>query len=141
MTDDRIVTDGGEPTPEPPKDVAPWVWLIVGLGLGVGVTFLVSGSTLRAPTPGTEVASTTTADPEPGVGEVVLGFPDNLSIVVSPGAGRALEVVTWPVRGVPTFRSVALSDINVVGTPRFDSSGHFLAAMVDTGDGLLLAAG
>lgn len=141
VTDDRIVTDGGESTPEPPKNVAPWAWLIVGLGLGVGVTFLVAGSALRGPTPGTEVTSTTTADPQPGVGEVVLGFPDNLSIVVSPGAGRALEVVTWPVQGVPTFRSVALSDINTVGTPRFDSSGHFLAAMVDTGDGLLLAAG
>ncbi len=143
MTDDRIVTDGGDVVPEARKSVGPWVWLFIGLGLGVGVMFLVGGSSFRprALSPTTLNSTTTVSEATLGVGDVILGFPDNLSVVVSPGAGRALEVVTWPVQGEATFRSVALSDLNTFGTPRFDSSGHFLAAMVDSGNGLLLTVG
>lgn len=119
----------------------PWLWVLVGFGLGIGLSLLGRGEQ-DVVTPSTDSAATTTIQPrDVGLGEAVLGFPDNLNVVVSPGGGRALEVATWPVQGPPGFRSIALSDLTTVGAPRFDASGQFIAAAIRAGDDLILASG
>lgn len=149
MSDNRIVTDGSEPDSSSSwprlsgrrRVVVPWFWVLLGLGVGLGLSSLGRGAPRTISPTTVDVVATTLITRTLGLGEVILEFPDNLNVVVSRGGGRALEVVTWPIQGAPAFRSIALSDLNTVGTPRFDSSGQFLAASVQAGDRLLLESG
>ena len=116
------------------------VWLIVGLGLGFALSLLFGTSTDRQPVAGENTTETTVA-PVFGVGAAIPGFPDGLNLLVSPGEGRALEVLTWPHQGEPIYRSVPLGDIDLAATAHFDASGQFLAAATSTPDGLTLSSG
>ena len=116
------------------------LWLVVGLGLGFALSLLFTNSTERQPVAGAET-TTATAAPALGVGAAIPGFPDGLNVLVSPGEGRALEVLTWPLQGEPFYRSVPLGDIDLQGTAHFDASGQFLAATTSTPDGLILSSG
>jgi hypothetical protein len=143
--DDAIQVElGGEDHPSAPTggiDGGKAVWLIVGLGLGFAFSFLFSNSTDREPVAGGDT-TTTTASPALGVGAAIPGFPDGLNILVSPGEGRALEVLTWPLQGEPFYRSIPLGDIDFSGdTAQFDASGQFLAATTALPDGLVLRGG
>lgn len=133
--DDRPVRSSGGP------GGGKALWLAVGLGLGFALSLLFSGSTDREAITGTGI-TTTTAASSLGVGAVIPGFPDGLNVLVSPGAGRALEVLTWPLQGDFFYRSVPLGDIVRSGTAaHFDVSGQFLAATTYTPDGLILRSG
>lgn len=130
---------GGRP---PPGFQSRWAWLAIGLGLGLSVSLLISIS----PGPGDpdkvgEDGATTTAPASAGIGGEVPGFPDGLNVVVSPGEGRAWEVLTWPLDGDQVYRSIPVGDLDLAGTARFDVSGHFLAVASFTGDELILQAG
>jgi hypothetical protein len=116
------------------------VWLIVGVALGVALSLLFSSSLDRVPVASGDT-TTTTAAPALGVEAAIPGFPDGLNILVSPGEGRALEVLTWPLQGEPFYRSVPLGDIDLNGTAHFDVSGQFLAATTSTPDGFVLRSG
>lgn len=144
MSDDAIQVElGGEDVPErSPGNVGGGkaVWLVVGLGLGFALSLLFSSSIDRVPVAGEETP-TTTAPQALGVGAAIPGFPDGLNVLVSPGEGRALEVLTWPLQGEPFYRSVPLGDIDLAGTAHFDASGQFLAATTSTPNGLTLRSG
>ncbi len=144
MPDDAIQVElGGDDHPTPSSGGVgggKTVWLIVGLGLGFAISLLFSNSVDRNPVAGEET-TTTTAAPALGVGAAIPGFPDGLNVLVSPGEGRALEVLTWPHQGDLFYRSIPLGDIDLAGTARFDSSGQFLAATTSTPDGLILRRG
>lgn len=116
------------------------VWLIVGIALGFALSLLFGSSLSRGPVANGDT-TTTTAAPELGVEAAIPGFPDGLNILVSPGEGRALEVLTWPLQGEPLYRSVPLGDIDLQGTAHFDASGQFLAATTATPDGFVLRSG
>ncbi|MDP3984884.1 MAG: hypothetical protein Q8Q52_07785, partial [Acidimicrobiia bacterium] len=117
------------------------VWLLVGVGLGFAFSLLFN-SAVPEVGPATPVGVTaTTLAPASGVGDVIPGYPDGMNILVSPGEGRALEVLTWPLQGEPFFRSIPLGDIDLAGTAQFDASGQFLAATTATPDGLVLRGG
>ena len=125
-----------------------WAWFGLGLGLGLAVAALLSISASR-PTDDEGVAggtttTTTVAPREPapiGISEEVPGFPDGLNVLVSPGEGRALEVLTWPLIGEPAYRSIPVGDLDIAGTARFDVSGQFLAVASATPDAVMLQAG
>ncbi|CAN5872992.1 hypothetical protein BH23ACT4_BH23ACT4_13610 [soil metagenome] len=118
------------------------VWLVVGLGLGFALSYLFSSSTGGAPVAEGDTTTTTTAPLVLGVGATIPGFPDGLNILVSPGEGRALEVLTWPLQGEPFYRSIPLGDIDFSGdTAQFDASGQFLAATTALPDGMVLRGG
>jgi WD40 repeat protein len=145
MPDDAIQVElGGDDQPEgspggPGGGKA--VWLVVGLGLGFALALLFSSSIDRGAIAGAD-STTTTAAPALGVGAAIPGFPDGLNVLVSPGEGRALEVLTWPHQGGPFYRSVPLEDMVRTGTAaHFDISGQFLAAMTSTPDGFILRTG
>jgi len=145
MPDDAIQVElGGDDQPEhspggPGGGKA--VWLIVGLGLGFALALLFGSSIDRGAIGGAD-STTTTAAPALGVGAAIPGFPDGLNVLVSPGEGRALEVLTWPHQGEPFYRSVPLEDMVRTGTAaHFDVSGQFLAAMTSTPDGFILRTG
>lgn len=144
MPDDAIQVEyGGDDHPErtpggPGGGKA--VWLVVGLGLGFALSLLFSGSLDRVPVASGDT-TTTTAAPALGVEAAIPGFPDGLNVLVSPGEGRALEVLTWPLQGESFYRSVPLGDIDHHGTAHFDVSGQFLAAMTATPDGFTLRSG
>jgi hypothetical protein len=117
------------------------VWLLVGVGLGFAFALLFSNAVPDAqPTSPGGVTATTLA-PGSGVGDVIPGYPDGMNILVAPGGGRALEVLTWPLQGEPIYRSVPLGDIDLAATAHFDASGQFLAAATSTPDGLILSSG
>ncbi|MEX1037717.1 MAG: hypothetical protein WDZ96_02540 [Acidimicrobiia bacterium] len=145
MPDDAIQVElGGEDSHGSPPNGAgagKAPWLVVGLGLGLALSLLFSNSTGDAPAAGGDTTPTTTA-PALGVGAAIPGFPDGLNVLVSPGEGRALEVLTWPLRGEPFYRSIPLEDMARSGTAaHFDTSGQFLAATTYTPEGLILRSG
>ena len=147
---DLIEVDLSEPEQPPRREIdldSRWVWFAIGLGLGLLVTVVLNFS---GDSPGSEglgpgSGTTTTTSPATtlvGVGDEIPGFPDGLSALVSPGDGRALEILTWPHSGEPVYRSIPLGDFALASPPRFDSSGSFLAAVTSTAEGgLLLHAG
>ncbi len=116
------------------------LWLLIGLGLGFALSLLFSNSTGTEPVAGGDPTPTTAA-PALGVGAAIPGFPDGLNVLVSPGEGRALEVLTWPHQGEPFYRSIPLGDIDLSGTAHFDASGQFLAATTSSPAGLILRSG
>jgi hypothetical protein len=116
------------------------VWLIVGIALGFAFSLLFSSSLDRVPVASGDT-TTTTAAPALGIGAAIADFPDGLNVLISPGEGRALEVLTWPLQGEPFYRSVPLGDIDLAATAHFDASGQFLAATTSTPDGLTLRSG
>jgi hypothetical protein len=117
------------------------VWLLVGVGLGFAFSLLFNNAVpeVGPATPGG--ATDTTVASVSGIGAVIPGYPDGMNILVSPGEGRALEVLTWPLQGEPFYRSIPLGDIDLDGTAQFDASGQFLAATTATPDGLVLRGG
>jgi WD40 repeat protein len=117
------------------------VWLLVGIGLGFAFSFLFNTAIPEAEPDPPGGATATTLTPASGVGAVIPEFPDGMNILVSPGEGRALEVLTWPLQGQPFYRSIPLGDIDLDGTAQFDASGQFLAATTATPDGLVLRGG
>lgn len=116
------------------------VWLLVGMGLGFAISLLFN-NVVPDVEPATPGVATTTPVPPSGIGAVIPGYPDGMNVLVSPGEGRALEVLTWPLQGEPFYRSVPLGDIDLAGTAQFDASGQFLAATTSTPDGLTLMSG
>jgi hypothetical protein len=140
MPDDAIQVElGGEdhPVRSSASGGGKAVWLVVGLGLGFALSLLFSNSIDRQPVAGEDTPGTTAA-PASGVGAAIPGFPDGLNVLVSPGEGRALEVLTWPHQGEQFYRSVPVGDIDLAATAHFDASGQFLAAATSTPDGLVL---
>jgi len=117
------------------------LWLLVGIGLGFALSLVFNNAVpeVEPNTPGG--ATATTLAPASGVGAVIPEYPDGMNILVSPGEGRALEVLTWPLQGEPFYRSIPLGDIDLDGTAQFDASGQFLAATTATPDGLVLRGG
>lgn len=144
---DRIVIDDGIQPSKPTQSAdGRWLWLLVGVGLGIGMSLLFAASGFVAPgqdpDPGGGTSSTETTLPaSAGIGDVLPGFPDGLNVIISPGSGRALEVLTWPLQGEQINRSIALSDLDLADTPRFDTSGEFVAAGSAVGDQTALHAG
>jgi hypothetical protein len=139
MPDDAIQVElGGEdhPVRSSASGGGKAVWLVVGLGLGFALSLLFSNSIDRQPVAGEDTPGTTAA-PASGVGAAIPGFPDGLNVLVSPGEGRALEVLTWPHQGEQFYRSVPVGDIDLAATAHFDASGQFLAAATSTPDGLV----
>jgi hypothetical protein len=116
-------------------------WLLVGVGLGFAFSLLFNSAVPDVLPDAPGGATATTLAPASGVGDVIPGYPDGMNILVSPGEGRALEVLTWPLQGEPFYRSIPLGDIDLDGTARFDASGQFLAATTETPDGLVLRGG
>ncbi len=117
------------------------LWLLIGLGLGFALSFLLSSSVGQLAVGEGGPTTTSTLAPAAGTGTAIPGFPDGLNILVSPGEGRALEVLTWPQQGEPFYRSVPLGDIDLAGTAHFDASGQFLAATTSTPNGFVLRSG
>ena len=144
MPDDAIQVELGGEDPRVRSSGGPGggkaLWLTIGLGLGFALSLLFSNPTATEPVAG-EDTTPTTAAPALGVAAAIPGFPDGLSVLVSPGEGRALEVLTWPLQGEPFYRSVPLGDIDLAATTQFDTSGQFLAAATSTPDGLVLSSG
>lgn len=144
---DRIVIDDGITSAPTRRDgQSRWAWLLVGVGLGIGLSLLFAASGFVAPGddpgPGAGTAPTETTLPaSAGIGDVLPGFPDGLNVIISPGGGRALEVLTWPLQGAQINRSIALSDLDLAGTPKFDTSGEFIAAGSAVGEQTALLAG
>jgi hypothetical protein len=117
------------------------LWLLVGIGLGFAFSLLFNNPVPDAEPASPEGLTATTLVPASGVGAVIPEYPDGINILVSPGEGRALEVLTWPLQGEPFYRSIPLGDIDLDGTAQFDASGQFLAATTATPDGLVLRGG
>lgn len=144
MPDDAIQVElGGDEHPVQPSGGAGGgkaVWLIIGVALGFALSLLFGSSIDREPVAGGDTTETTAA-PALGVGAAIPGFPDGLNVLISPGEGRALEVLTWPHQGEQFYRSVPLGDIDLAATAHFDASGQFLAAATSTPDGLILSSG
>jgi len=117
------------------------VWLLVGIGLGFAFSLLFNNAIpqVEPATPGGAIDTTVAS--VSGIGAVIPGYPDGMNILVSPGEGRALEVLTWPLQGEPFFRSIPLGDIDLAGTAQFDASGQFLAATTHAPGGLQLGSG
>lgn len=146
MTDpiqvDMSGSDFGEGGRPPPGSQGRWAWLAIGLGLGLSVSLLISISPGRGdPDEAGEDGATTTAPAPSGIGGAIPGFPDGLNVLVSPGEGRAFEVLTWPLDGDQVHRSIPVGDLDLAGTARFDVSGHFLAVASSAGEELILQAG
>lgn len=145
---DRIVVDGKSASTVPSRSSSNWGFLAIGFALGLGLALLVSNSVGQTPEEPSELGSasdgttTTIATPlSAGIAETIPGFPDGLNVLISPGQGRALEVLTWPRDGAAVYRSIALGDLDLAGTPSFDSSGQFLAAVTSSLDAVDLHAG
>lgn len=143
----NVVEDGITPTPQRRPERPSWIVGVVGfaLGLGLGVVVVSPGQdpAVETPVPTTTVVAeatvTTRAEPtpEPGVSDVIEGFPDAI-VAIARTPGSSLDHVLWPHKGSVRVRSMTAGEDVVL-----DTSSNFIAFSDDVPglEGSLLSMG
>lgn len=134
-------------TAERPPSATPrsgWALFALGVAVGLGAAIVFVTPTGSSPTPTSgagEMAPPITSEdpevPEPGISEVVEGFPDAL-VAIGRSAGSSLTHLLWPYAGGLNTSPMAGGE-----EAAFDSSGRYLAltAQVPGADGVVLSMG